>query len=342
MTARWACGTTSPTTPATAPRPSVTRDEANEGVRPWTKIFDHYFFDSCYAMSPEGGWRSAPTGPGFQLDEKLEDLGDRLCLSPRVEPLRAKLRIRADADRQPAPAQQGQGQGASTAPPPATAADRHERRSRRPSRHPSANLRLRQRPDPVATPRVLDVLAARDLRASFFVVGEALRRAPRAGRARPRRGPLDRQPHAHPPAPAGRERGGGVRDRGRPRRELGALAHPDRLFRPSGAGGDLSPGLLSTASVETLDRGPLHVRALERRCRATGDDERWVETALAPGRVAGLDAARASRRRPAPAPTGWTSSCPAWTRRSSRTSRRPACRSAAAPASAARSLPYLR
>ena len=31
------------------------------------------------------------TGPGFQLDEKLEDLGDRLCLSPRVEPLRAKL-----------------------------------------------------------------------------------------------------------------------------------------------------------------------------------------------------------------------------------------------------------
>jgi glyoxalase family protein len=31
------------------------------------------------------------TGPGFQLDEKLEDLGDRLCLSPRVEPLRARL-----------------------------------------------------------------------------------------------------------------------------------------------------------------------------------------------------------------------------------------------------------
>jgi glyoxalase family protein len=31
------------------------------------------------------------SGPGFQLDEKLEDLGDRLCLSPRVEPLRAKL-----------------------------------------------------------------------------------------------------------------------------------------------------------------------------------------------------------------------------------------------------------
>jgi glyoxalase family protein len=67
------------------------RDEANEGVRPWTRIFDHYFFDSCYSMSPGGRMEICTTGPGFQLDEKLEDLGDRLCLSPRVEPLRAKL-----------------------------------------------------------------------------------------------------------------------------------------------------------------------------------------------------------------------------------------------------------
>jgi len=67
------------------------RDEANEGVRPWTRIFDHYFFDSCYSMSPGGRMEICTTGPGFQLDEKLADLGDRLCLSPRVEPLRAKL-----------------------------------------------------------------------------------------------------------------------------------------------------------------------------------------------------------------------------------------------------------
>ncbi len=86
-----ASGTTSPTTPATARRPSGARDEANEGLRPWTKIFDHYFFDSCYTMSPGGRMEICTSGPGFQLDEKLEDLGDRLCLSPRVEPLRAKL-----------------------------------------------------------------------------------------------------------------------------------------------------------------------------------------------------------------------------------------------------------
>ncbi len=67
------------------------RDFANEGVTPWTRIFDHYFFDSCYTMSPGGRMEICTTGPGFQLDEKLEDLGDRLCLSPRVEPLRARL-----------------------------------------------------------------------------------------------------------------------------------------------------------------------------------------------------------------------------------------------------------
>jgi glyoxalase family protein len=31
------------------------------------------------------------TGPGFLIDEAHENLGNGLCLSPRVEPLRAKL-----------------------------------------------------------------------------------------------------------------------------------------------------------------------------------------------------------------------------------------------------------
>ena len=44
---------------------------------PWTQIFDHYFFDSCYSMSPGGRMEICTSGPGFQLDEKLEDLGDR-------------------------------------------------------------------------------------------------------------------------------------------------------------------------------------------------------------------------------------------------------------------------
>ena len=58
---------------------------------PWTAVFDHYFFDSCYTMTPGGRMEMCTTGPGFLIDEAYEDLGNRLCLSPRVEPLRAKL-----------------------------------------------------------------------------------------------------------------------------------------------------------------------------------------------------------------------------------------------------------
>jgi glyoxalase family protein len=67
------------------------RDQANGGPLPWTGVFDHYFFDSCYTMSPGGRMEMCTTGPGFLIDEALTDLGNRLCLSPRVEPLRAKL-----------------------------------------------------------------------------------------------------------------------------------------------------------------------------------------------------------------------------------------------------------
>ena len=67
------------------------RDEAAAGPLPWTAVFDHYFFDSCYTMTPGGRMEMCTTGPGFLIDEAYEDLGNRLCLSPRVEPLRAKL-----------------------------------------------------------------------------------------------------------------------------------------------------------------------------------------------------------------------------------------------------------
>ena len=93
------------------------RDEANEGVRPWTRIFDHYFFDSCYSMSPGGRMEICTTGPGFQLDEELQDLGDRLCLSPRVEPLRAKLESELVTIVNPRPRSKGRKRAAKTAEP---------------------------------------------------------------------------------------------------------------------------------------------------------------------------------------------------------------------------------
>ena len=90
--------------------------QLERGVRPWTQIFDHYFFDSCYSMSPGGRMEICTTGPGFQLDEKLEDLGDRLCLSPRVEPLRAKLESELTPIINPRPRSKKKGSSAPPAP----------------------------------------------------------------------------------------------------------------------------------------------------------------------------------------------------------------------------------
>jgi glyoxalase family protein len=56
------------------------------------------------------------TGPGFQLDEKLEDLGDRLCLSPRVEPLRARLESELTPIVNPRPRSKGSKAPPKTAP----------------------------------------------------------------------------------------------------------------------------------------------------------------------------------------------------------------------------------
>ena len=138
------------------------RDEANEGVRPWTKIFDHYFFDSCYSMSPGGRMEICTSGPGFQLDEKLEDLGDRLCLSPRVEPLRAKLESELTLIVNPRPRNKGKAKASSAAPPSSNGVPATEPTSVR------LTLSFDNGPDPAATPRVLDVLAARELRVDLL------------------------------------------------------------------------------------------------------------------------------------------------------------------------------
>jgi glyoxalase family protein len=59
---------------------------------PFTQVFDHYIFDSCYAVSPGGIVELCSYGPGFTLDQKLEDLGEgAVSLSPWTEPLRARL-----------------------------------------------------------------------------------------------------------------------------------------------------------------------------------------------------------------------------------------------------------
>ncbi|WP_417627272.1 VOC family protein [Pararhodobacter aggregans] len=66
------------------------RDFSNEGPLRTTPVYDHHVFDSCYTNTP-AIIELTSAGPGFLVDQTKEELGERLALSKRVEPLRAKL-----------------------------------------------------------------------------------------------------------------------------------------------------------------------------------------------------------------------------------------------------------
>jgi peptidoglycan/xylan/chitin deacetylase (PgdA/CDA1 family) len=62
--------------------------------------------------------------------------------------------------------------------------------------------------------------------------------------------------------------------------ELGELAHPDRLFRPSGAGGELEPGLLSRPAVDALVAGGYTCVLWNAVPGDWEDPDGWVDRAL--------------------------------------------------------------
>jgi peptidoglycan/xylan/chitin deacetylase (PgdA/CDA1 family) len=119
------------------------------------------------------------------------------------------------------------------------------------------------------------------LRATFYVVGEQLR----AHRALAERAHAEGHwignhtlTHPRPLGEAG--------DAARPeieatQAELGALAHPDRLFRPSGAGGSLEPGLLNRDAVDALVAGGYTCVLWNAVPGDWADPDGWVERALA-------------------------------------------------------------
>jgi glyoxalase family protein len=67
------------------------RDWAHAGPIPTTPVYDHYVFDSAYTMTPGGVIELCNDRPGLTFDQKPEELGERLALAPRVEPLRRRL-----------------------------------------------------------------------------------------------------------------------------------------------------------------------------------------------------------------------------------------------------------
>jgi peptidoglycan-N-acetylglucosamine deacetylase len=135
------------------------------------------------------------------------------------------------------------------------------------------------------TERVLDILGATRVKATFFVLGAKL-----ADRSRR---PLARRAHAE-----GHWIGNHTWSHSEPLGTIGdpsrviseivetqaliaELAHPERLFRPFGGGGALGPHLLSHTAVEILKKEKMTCVLWNAVPRDWEDPRGWAETALA-------------------------------------------------------------
>ena len=137
-------------------------------------------------------------------------------------------------------------------------------------------------PHPQATPLVLDVLARRDIKAMFFVIGKNLvAHRTLAERAAAEGHWIGNHTFTHS-GPLGRRHEGGVAEDeiGRTQAELGTLVHPHRYFRPQGGGGKLGPHLLSVEASEFLKRGKYTCVLWNAIPRDWDDPDGWVERAL--------------------------------------------------------------
>ena len=137
-------------------------------------------------------------------------------------------------------------------------------------------------PDPATTPGVLAALAARDVRATFFVVGEKLATVRGlAERAHAEGHWIGNHTWTHR-APFGE-----LDDACAPHGEIertqaliGDLSHPDRLFRPVGGGGALGPHVLTPETVEVLTAGGYTCALWNAVPGDWRDPHGWVERAL--------------------------------------------------------------
>ncbi len=136
-------------------------------------------------------------------------------------------------------------------------------------------------PDPVTTPFVLDVLARRGVKTTFFIVGEKLL----AERALAERAVAEGHwigNHTWSHSQTFRERGEAEfvhAEIDRTQEVIGNLVHPDRLFRPYGGGGRLDGALNDVAARHLAARGYTGViwNTIPGDWR---DPEGWPETAF--------------------------------------------------------------
>lgn len=138
-------------------------------------------------------------------------------------------------------------------------------------------------PDPDVTPRVLDILAARDILTTFFVLGRNM--------ARPECRAIAETAHAaghwignHTYAHAGPigldpDADAAEREIGETQRLIGDLSHADRFFRPCGGGGKLNADLFAARDRNFLTAGGYSCVLWNAVPGDWNNPEGWVERA---------------------------------------------------------------
>jgi peptidoglycan-N-acetylglucosamine deacetylase len=139
-------------------------------------------------------------------------------------------------------------------------------------------------PEPEVTPAVLDNLARRGLRTTFFVIGEKLldrERHALVERAHDEGHWIGNHSYSHS-MPLGRRHEIDIAEReiGRTQGLIGALAHPKKLFRPFGGGGELGQHLLNPRVVGFLEQGRYTCVLWNAIPRDWEDPDCWVARAL--------------------------------------------------------------
>jgi peptidoglycan/xylan/chitin deacetylase (PgdA/CDA1 family) len=142
-------------------------------------------------------------------------------------------------------------------------------------------------PTPAVTPLVLDVLARREIKSTFFVIGEKLVQPGHralAERAHTEGHWIGNHTWSHS-LPFGLMAADAAKSEfDRTQAAIGPLVHPHRYFRPYGQGGNLDNRLLSTDVVAHLASRRATIVLWSALPRDWQDPDGWVERAL--GQVA--------------------------------------------------------
>jgi peptidoglycan/xylan/chitin deacetylase (PgdA/CDA1 family) len=132
------------------------------------------------------------------------------------------------------------------------------------------------------TPQVLDVLARRGVKSTFFVIGQKVaQQKALAERAHAEGHWIGNHTWSHSVPFGLMEADAAISEFDRTQQAIGSLLHHHRFFRPYGQGGNLDNRLLSRAMLEHLARETATIVLWSALPRDWNDPDGWVERALA-------------------------------------------------------------